>query len=143
MAAMEWRKNAYLISTDPERLDRALIWEFLRTSYWASRITRETVDRSIDNALSFGLFAASGEQVGFARVVTDHVRFAWISDVFVLDAHRGTGLGVWLVETLLSHPDLADACVMLGTSDAHRLYERFGFAPADPERVMDRRRRPR
>ena len=140
---MDWRTDGYVISTDPERLDRAVIWEFLHTSYWASGLTRETVERSIDNALTFGLFTTTGEQVGFARVVTDHVRFAWISDVFVLSAHRGKGLGVWLVETVLSHPDLADARVMLGTADAHELYERFGFAPADPQRVMDRRSRPR
>ena len=119
-----------------------MIWEFLRDSYWASGLTRETIERSIDHALPFGLFSAAGDQVGFARVVTDHARFAWISDVFVLDAHRGGGLGVWLVETVLSHPDLAQARIMLGTRDAHGLYVRFGFAPGDPERVMDRRRRP-
>jgi GNAT superfamily N-acetyltransferase len=136
---MERRKDGYVISTDPGRLDRGVIWEYLRDAYWASGLTRDAIDRSIDNALTFGLFAATGEQLGFARVVTDHARFAWISDVFVLDAHRGNGLGVWLVETVLSHPDLAGARVMLATKDAHGLYERFGFAPADPERVMDRR----
>ena len=80
--------------------------------------------------------------MGFARVVTDRARFAWLSDVFVLDGHRGKGLGVWLVQTVLSHPDLIRARVMLGTMDAQGLYQRFGFAPADPERVMDRRDRP-
>ena len=139
---MEWRRDGYLISTDSDRLDRAVIWTFLRTSYWASGATREVIDRSIDNALVFGLYGPAGDQVGFARVVTDHARFAWLSDVFVLDGHRGNGLGVWLVETVLSHPDLIGTRVMLGTMDAHGLYERFGFSAADPERVMDRRSRP-
>lgn len=143
MTAMEWRRDGYVISTDPARLDRAVIWEFLRDSYWASGLTRETVERSVDHALSFGLFSDTGDQVGFARAVTDYARFAWISDVFVLDAHRGAGLGVWLVETVLSHPDLAHARVMLGTRDAHGLYARFGFAPGDPQRVMDRGGPPR
>jgi len=139
---MEWRRDGYLICTDSDRLDRAVVWEFLRTSYWASGLTREVIDRSIDSALTFGLYAPSGDQVGFARVVTDRARFAWLSDVFVLDGHRGKGLGVWLVQTVLSHPDLLGARVMLGTADAQGLYRRFGFAPADPERVMDRRGRP-
>jgi GNAT superfamily N-acetyltransferase len=139
---MEWRRDGYLISTDSERLDRAVIWEFLRMSYWASGATREVIYRSIDNALAFGLYGPSGGQVGFARVVTDHVRFAWLSDVFVLDGHRGKGLGVWLVETVLSHPALVGVRVMLGTADAHGLYERFGFSAADPKRIMDRRSPP-
>jgi GNAT superfamily N-acetyltransferase len=134
---MEWRREGYLISTDSGRLDRAVIWEFLRISYWASGATREVIDRSIDNSLAFGLYGPSGGQVGFARVVTDRVRFAWLSDVFVLDGHRRKGLGVWLVETVLSHPDLVGVRVMLGTADAHGLYERFGFSAADPKNVME------
>jgi GNAT superfamily N-acetyltransferase len=60
--------------------------------------------------------------------------------VFVVDAHRGAGLGVWLVKTVLAHPDLTTVRFVLGTADAHGLYERFGFEPADPDRMMDRRR---
>jgi GNAT superfamily N-acetyltransferase len=136
---MDWQRDGYEISTDHNRLDREVVWGFLRTSYWASGTSRDVVDRSIDNALAFGLYGPSGQQVGFARVVTDRARFAWLSDVFVLDENRGRGLGVWLVETVLSHPDLDGARVMLGTRDAHGLYERFGFEAADPGRVLDRR----
>jgi GNAT superfamily N-acetyltransferase len=136
---MDWERDGYEISTDAARLDRDAVWEFLRTSYWASGLPRTVVDRSIDHALAFGLYSPSGDQVGFARVVTDRARFAWLSDVFVLDEHRGRGLGAWLVETVLSHPDLNRTRVMLGTKDAHGLYERFGFQPADPNRVMDKR----
>jgi len=139
MFRVDWERDGYEISTDAVRLDREIVWEFLRTSYWASALPRTVIDRSIDHALAFGLYSPSGDQVGFARLVTDHARFAWLSDVFVLDQHRGRGLGTWLVETVLSHPDLNGIRVMLGTADAQGLYERFGFEPADPQRVMDRR----
>jgi GNAT superfamily N-acetyltransferase len=136
---MQARRDGYLISTDPRLLDRAAIWSFLRTSYWSPGIARDVVDRGIDNSLVFGLYEdATGAQAGFARAVTDRSRFAWLADVFVLDEHRGRGLGVWLVETVIAHPELAGLRLMLATADAHGLYERFGFVPADPERILDR-----
>jgi GNAT superfamily N-acetyltransferase len=138
---MEWRRDGYLISTDPVRLDREAIWRFLRTTYWSSDVARDVVERSIENSLAFGLYSPQGTQAGFARVVTDRARFAWLSDVFVLEEHRGIGLGVWLVGTTLSHPELSAVRFVLGTADAHGLYERFGFEPADPGRLMDRKKR--
>ncbi len=136
---MQWRASDYEISTDPERLDRAAVWGFLRTSYWSPGIERAVVERAIDNSLPFGLYAADGTQAGFARVVTDRARFAWLADVFVLEAHRGRGLGVWLVQTVFEHPELRGLRWVLATADAHGLYERFGFAAADPARMMERR----
>lgn len=136
---MEWRRDGYLISTDPDRLDRDAIWRFLRTTYWSPGIDPATVERAIDNSLPFGLYADGGEQAGFARAVTDTARFAWLADVFVMPEHRGRGLGVWLVETVLSHPDLAGIRIVLGTKDAHTLYGRFGFRAVDPARMMERR----
>jgi GNAT superfamily N-acetyltransferase len=130
-------RDGYLISTDPGRLDRGAIHAFLRTSYWAAGIDRVTMDRAIENSLPFGLYTSEGAQAGFARAVTDTARFAWLADVFVLSEHRGRGLGVWLVETVLSHPDVSGLRVVLGTSDAHTLYERFGFTRAGP-RMMER-----
>ena len=130
------------ISTDPARLDRELVHRFLSTeAYWAKGVEREVVDRSIDLSLPFGLFLG-GEQAGFARAVTDGATFAWIADVFVLPAHRGRGLGKRLVEAVLAHPDVVGARrVLLGTQDAHSLYERFGFAVVDhPERYLLLRR---
>jgi GNAT superfamily N-acetyltransferase len=132
------QRDGYLISTDPARLDRRAIHAFLRTSYWARDIERHVVDRAIENSLPFGLYTEAGTQAGFARAVTDRTRFAWLADVFVLSEHRGRGLGVWLVQTVLSHPDLAGLRTLLGTADAHGLYARFGFAPADPARLMER-----
>ena len=132
-------RDGYEISTDPDRLDREAIHAFLRTAYWSEGIEREVVDRSIESSIPFGLYASDGSQAGFARAVTDGSTFAWIADVFVLEPHRGRGLGVWLVETALAHPEVRDARrVMLGTADAHGLYERFGFRSPIEGRMMIR-----
>ncbi len=132
------RDDGYCISTDVARLDRELIWRFLQTTYWSPGIAREVVDRGIDNSFAFGLFAPDGAQAGFARLVTDWARFAWLADVFVLEAHRGRGLGVWLVDTIVNQPGLSGLRVMLATADAHGLYERFGFHAVDAERLLER-----
>jgi GNAT superfamily N-acetyltransferase len=133
------RRDGYEISTDPARLDRDAIWRFLRTAYWSPGVEPDVVERSIDGSVPFGLYAAGGEQAGFARAVTDSATFAWIADVFVLAPHRGRGLGVWLVETVLGHPEVRDVRrVMLGTADAHGLYERFGFRPPVEGRMLIR-----
>lgn len=131
--------HGYEISTDPARLDLDVIHGFLRETYWAKDTTRATVERSIANSIPFGLYAPDGAQAGFARVVTDRAVFAYLGDVFVLPEHRGRGLGVWLVETVLAHPDLQGLRRFhLATADAHGLYARFGFRPSDPARMMDR-----
>ncbi len=137
--AFERRRDRYLITTDKTRLDLRVIHGFLRRSYWAAGIPLEVVERSIRNSLTFGLFCAE-EQVGFARVVTDRATFAYLADVFVLEGHRGRGLGGWLMETVLSHPELQGLRRwMLATADAHGLYERYGFtALKAPESFMER-----
>lgn len=144
MRIVEWRRDDYLISTDPKLLDREAIWSFLRTSYWAKGVPREAIERSFDHSLVFGLYLDRDgrQQAGFARAVTDRARFAWLGDVFVLEGHRGSGLGVWLIESMLSHPDLAGTRIVLGTADAHGLYERFGFRAVDASRMMERRASP-
>jgi GNAT superfamily N-acetyltransferase len=132
-----------VISTDRARLDIEVIHSFLRNSYWSLNIPRDVVERSIANSLCFGLYAPGGEQVGFARVLTDRAAFAYLADVFVVEDHRGRGLGKWLVETVLSHRDLAGLRrIVLGTKDAHSLYARYGFEPADSSRLMTLDRSP-
>jgi GNAT superfamily N-acetyltransferase len=129
----------YEISTDPARVDRALVHRFLsQDAYWARGVPRDVVDRCIENSLCFGVYRGA-EQVGFARVVTDRAAIAYLGDVFVVSGHRGRGLGKWLVETVMEHPDLQSLRrFMLGTADAHSLYERFGFRPlANPGRMME------
>jgi GNAT superfamily N-acetyltransferase len=136
----EWERGAFSISTDRARLDVGVIHNFLSTdSYWAQSRTVETVRRSIENSLNFGLYSGE-QQIGFARVVTDYATFAWLADVFVLDMYRGRGLGKWLVEVILAHPELQKfRRWVLATKDAHTLYRRFGFIELKrPERWMER-----
>lgn len=132
--------NGYEISTDRDRLDVDYIHAFLTTSYWSPGVSREVVERAIAGSLCFGLYAPGGGQAGFGRVVTDRATYAYLADVFVGEEHRGRGLGVWLVRTVLEHPDLQGLRRWaLATADAHALYARFGFtAPAHPERFMFR-----
>jgi GNAT superfamily N-acetyltransferase len=134
---MEWQCDGYVISTDRDRLDVDVIHGFLRTAYWSPNVPRSTVERSIENSVCLGLYGPDGAQAGFARALTDKAAFAYVADVFVLEPHRGRGLGKWLVETLLAHPDLQGLRrIVLGTKDAHSLYTRYGFEPADPARLM-------
>ncbi len=135
-----WERGDYLISTDRSRLDLELIHDFLsQTTYWAAGRKRYVVQRSIENSFPFGIYKGNN-QVGFARVVTDYATFAWIADVFVLPEHRGAGLSKWLLEVILSHPELQGfRRWVLATKDAHSLYARFGFIPLHrPERWMER-----
>jgi GNAT superfamily N-acetyltransferase len=135
----EWTRGEYSISTDRERLDMDVVHGFLARSYWAGDRSRERVLRSVDAALPFGLYFGSA-QVGFARVVTDYVTIAFLADVFVLEAHRGQGLGVWLVGVVTSLPELSSVrSWLLGTRDAHELYRKFGFAEVSGNSLMQRR----
>jgi GNAT superfamily N-acetyltransferase len=135
---VEWKRDGISISTEPSRLDRALIHEFLGRSYWAAGIPREVVDRSIDNAMCFGVYDGAS-QVGFARVITDRSTFAYLADVFVLESHRGRGLATWLMKVITGHPELQGLRRwILMTRDAHGLYRKFGFREmADPSRCME------
>ena len=140
---VEYQRDGYLISTHKARLDVELIHEFLsRRAYWAQGRTMATVQRSIEGSLCFGIYKGA-QQVGFARVVTDRATFAWLCDVFVVEAHRGQGLGKWLVESIVAHPDLQTLRIfLLATRDAHELYRRYGgFQPLPaPDRLLVRRR---
>lgn len=129
------------ISTEKSRLDRRLIHEFLGSTYWAAGISRETVDQAIAGSFCFGVFE-SGRQIAFARVITDHTTFAWLADVFVVESHRGRGVGKYLIAAITKDARLQNLRRwMLATLDAHGLYEQFGFQPlANPERFMEIRR---
>ena len=136
---MEWKRAAFTVSTEKGRLDRGVIHNFLRNSYWAKGIPRELVDRSIENSLCFGLYERDA-LIGFVRVISDNATFAYLSDVFVLESHRGRGLATWFMETVLAHPDLKGIRRwMLATRDAHGLYRKVGFtALSKPERIMEK-----
>ena len=135
----EWQRGEFTVSTDKARLDMDVIHGFLNTSYWAAGRSRETIQRSIEHSLPFGVYQGQ-QQVGFARVITDYATFAWIADVFIVDSVRGRGLGKWLMEIILGHPELQGfRRWVLATKDAHELYRRFGFTELRlPERWMER-----
>jgi GNAT superfamily N-acetyltransferase len=135
----EHRKGEFVISTDDQRLDLDLVHGFLTQSYWARGIPREVVARSIKNSLCFGVYG-DGQQVGFARVISDYATYAYVADVFVLEGYRGHGLGKWLMECIMRHPGLQGLRRWsLATRDAHGLYAQFGFTPLRaPERYMER-----
>jgi GNAT superfamily N-acetyltransferase len=146
---VEARRDGFLISTDPSRIDLDLVHAFLRDIYWCAGIPRDTVWKGIENSITFGVYeddaraAATTQkramQFGFARVVTDRATFAYLTDVFILDNYRGRGLSAWLMEIILEHPDLQGLrrfCLL--TRDAHGLYAKFGFKPLpDPSRYME------
>ena len=135
----EWRRGEYLISTDKSRLDLTVIHNFLTTSYWAAGIPLEVVRRSIEHSLSFGLYKED-QQIGYARVITDYATFAYLGDVFILEPFRGQGLSKWLMEVIVTHPELQGfRRWILLTKDAHGLYKKVGFTEVKtPERYMER-----
>ena len=133
----EVKRENFTISTDSTRLDIDAIFDFLSRSSWANDRKRERIERSLGNSLVFGMYDGE-KQIGLARVVTDDATFAWLCDVFIDDTYRGKGLGKWLMETILRHPDLQGLSRwLLATRDAHGLYSQFGWKPLEkPERWM-------
>ena len=136
---MESRRGEFVISTDRARLDPDVIHRFLTNCYWAKGIPREVVERSIEHSLCFGIYDGSGEQVGFARVISDFATVAYLGDVFVLESHRGRGLSKWMMECILQHSSLQGLRRwILLTRDAHGLYAKSGFTPLKaPDRYME------
>lgn len=135
----EWRNGEFLISTDKTKLDLNVIRRFLDGSYWAKGRSVETIRRSIENSIAFGVYK-DDRQIGFARVITDYATFAWIADVFIIEEFRGRGLSKWLMEVIIGHPELQGfRRWVLATKDAHELYRKFGFVELKkPERWMER-----
>jgi GNAT superfamily N-acetyltransferase len=135
----EWRRDDYVISTDAARLDLRMMHEFLSASYWSPGIPRAIIEQAIQHSLNFGLYY-EGRQIGFARVISDYATFAYVCDVFVLDAFQGRGLGTWLMEIVTAHPNLQGLRRwILATRDAHGLYRKVGFTTlSQPDRFMER-----
>ena len=127
MKPAEFQRDDYTISTDKTRLNIPLIHETLsQHSYWATGRSLEIVEHSIQNSLCFGVYLGN-KQVGFARVVTDYATFSWLCDVFILEPYRGLGLGKWLIDVVVEHPEFQSSNqFLLATRDAHELYRRYG-----------------
>lgn len=138
-AVQEWTNGTFTVTCDPARLNRALVADFLASTYWARGIPAALVEKSIDHSLCFALLDGD-QQVGFARVISDHATIAYLGDVFILPEYRGRGLSKWLMQCVTSHPELQGLRRwMLVTSDAHGLYEQFGFTPLkSPVNFMER-----
>lgn len=137
---LEWQSGEFTISTDRGRLQIERIHQFLsEESYWAKERTFEQTETAIKNSLPFGVYADEN-QIGFARVVTDYATFAYVGDVYILEEFRGRGLSKWLMDVVLSHPELQNfRRWILATKDAHALYEKFGFTALKfPARWMEK-----
>jgi GNAT superfamily N-acetyltransferase len=137
-AIIEQVRGEYAVSTDTRRLDLAAVHAYLTASYWSPGLPLDVLTRAVAGSLCFGLYHRDA-QVGFARVITDRATFAYLCDVYVLDAHRGRGMGRWLMEVVVAHPALQGLRrFVLVTRDAHGLYERFGFRSlARPDGYME------
>jgi len=135
---MEWKRDSFVVTDDPARIDIDVVHGFLRQVYWAKGIPLETVRKSIANSHCFSVFE-NDAQIGFARVISDKATFAYLCDVFVLAPHRGKGASRFMMDCIVNHPDLANLRRwMLLTDDAHGLYRKFGFQDiADPRRHME------
>jgi GNAT superfamily N-acetyltransferase len=127
------------VTTDKNKLDVPFIQHFLKDIYWAAGRTIEEVQTTIDNSFCFGIFL-DDKQIGFARVITDYVVFAYVMDVFITEEHRGKGYSSILIERMINEPALKDVKIWrLATSDAHFLYRKFGFtALNNPEKMMEK-----
>lgn len=136
----EWHRDGYTISTDRNRLNEKIILEYLQNdAYWALGRAADVIRRSIQHSENFGVYHGT-QMVGYARVVTDYATFGYVCDVFVLSSERGRGLGKWLVQVMLQHPELQGfRWWYLRTRDAHGLYRQFGFRDLeDPLFSMER-----
>jgi GNAT superfamily N-acetyltransferase len=128
-----------MVSTDKSKLDVPFIQNFLKDIYWAAGRTMEEVQLTIDASFCFGIYL-NGKQIGFARVITDYLVFAYVMDVFITPQHRGKGYSSILIKAMMDEPNLQQVKIWrLATSDAHFLYEKFGFKPlAHPEKMMEK-----
>ena len=135
---MEWKQGQFTVTDRREDLDVDLIHGFLREAYWSKEIPKSIVVKALNNSVCFGLYDGS-KQVGFARAVTDRATFAYLADVFVVQAYRGRGLGKWLVACVLAYPEFHGLRRwLLATLDAHGLYQQNGFsALREPNRFME------
>jgi len=141
-APVESVRGEYTISTDRARIDVPAVHAFLSQTYWSPGIPESVVRRAIAGAICFGIYHGH-DQVGFARVITDRATYAYLSDVYVLEAHRGRGLAKWLMDVIMAHPSLQGLRrFSLSTRDAHGLYAQFGFeVVGNPDRQMEIMRR--
>ncbi len=142
MEKEEWKYKGFLITTDKTDLDIDAIYHFLsKESYWSKTISKDEVVKSINNsAICFGMYYMNDNNektlIGFARVISDLVTFAYLTDVFVIKKYRNQGLGKWLIQTITDYHDLDIRRIMLSTEDGHALYSKYGFEALDKPKIF-------
>lgn len=129
----------FLITTDPDKVNIDAVNDLLSRSYWSDKRNKEIIEKSIKNSLCFSLYHKD-KQIGFARVVTDYITFGYVRDVFIHEEYRSKGLGKWLIECVVSHPEMKNIeRLMLATKDAQEFYKYKGFSQLQkPEAFMER-----
>jgi GNAT superfamily N-acetyltransferase len=132
---MEWHRDEFTISDDPKRVNPEVVAGLLAKTYWGHKRSRPVVEKLIPKSFCFSL-SRNGEQIGFARVVTDFTVFSWLSDLVIDDGYRGKGLGKWFLKCILDHPEISGTQFVLQTTHSHDLYKNFGFQGS--EKIMTR-----
>lgn len=123
----EVKRRKYIVSSDKRKLNLDLVCTEIKKQYWAKDLSLAVIKKSIKNSRSYGLYYEN-QQIGFAKALSDQSRFAYLSDVFILEEHRGKGLAIFLIKSILNDPELKHVAKwMLATKDAHNLYKKVGF----------------
>jgi len=133
---MEVSYKDYVISDDKSKINVQTVIDFLAGSYWANRRTPEKIKKSIQNSICYGVYHET-KMIGFARLITDGATMYYLCDVFVLEAYRGQGISKKLMDVITNDPEFEWMSGILGTKDAHGLYEQYEFI-RDSERFMKR-----
>ncbi|HEY9226323.1 MAG TPA: GNAT family N-acetyltransferase [Gemmatimonadaceae bacterium] len=131
-------RDGLVLTTDRARIKVDQVLSMLHASHWGAALTRPVLERAIAESLCFSVLdhTNDGRQLGFARAVTDLATYAYLTDVIVAEDARGRGIGSWMVEAIVGHPDLQGLRrIALLTRNAQRLYERFGFTTEPPPSV--------
>ena len=137
---MQWQKEDYTITDDIASIDVEAVIKLLHEqTYWSNNVPTALLQKAIDNSLCFGILK-NGQTIGFARFSTDFAIHGYLDDVVIDTAHRGNGLGKWLIACIMEHPVIASLHkIMLATEDAHELYRKYGFESIEkPEMLMQR-----
>jgi len=127
---MEWQNGDFTLTDKRERVDLNTVYELLKDTYWASKRTRATVEKTVANSICFSMLFGD-RQIGFARVVTDYAVFSYIADVIIHPEFRGKGLGKWMMKCIVEHPNIGKTQRLLQTRDAHDFYKKLGFAVSE------------
>ena len=124
---MRWQRDDLVLTDEPTPTIVKDTHAMLQTTYWSHKRSLDVVEKAIANSLCFVLLR-DDKQVGFARLITDYATTSWLADVILADELQGCGVGTWMMQCVIQHPDVAETQFVLQTGSAHTFYERLGFA---------------